>query len=184
MYWREVFANKKTATRSEFYTAKQAGDKIALVLEVRGADYQEETLVEYEGRLYEVVRAYTESGETYELNCKEAQEPPETAQEGPDEEPIAPAEADAYEGKKAVYITFNYHTTPINYGDDEPEQERVSVQVHLYAPLGYDITAKRRAVKKALASAGFTYPTYTNASDKDGQHHVFECETVEGLEEE
>ena len=35
-------------------------------------------------------------------------------------EPIAPAEADAYEGKKAVYITFNYHTTPINYGDDEP----------------------------------------------------------------
>ena len=76
MYWREVFANKKTATRSEFYTAKQAGDKIALVLEVRGADYQEETLVEYEGRLYEVVRAYTESGETYELNCKEAQEPP------------------------------------------------------------------------------------------------------------
>ena len=83
---REVFANKKTATRSEFYTAKQAGDKIALVLEARGADYQEETLVEYEGRLYEVVRAYTESGETYELNCKEAQEPPETAQEGPDEE--------------------------------------------------------------------------------------------------
>lgn len=86
-------------------------------------------------------------------------------------EPIAPAEADAYEGKKAVYITFNYHTTPINYGDDEPEQERVSVQVHLYAPLGYDITAKRRAVKKALASAGFTYPTYTNASEI-GRAHV------------
>ena len=83
---RRVFVNKKSATRSEFYTAKQAGDKIALVLEVRGADYQEETLVEYEGRLYEVVRAYTESGETYELKCKEAQEPPETAQEGPDEE--------------------------------------------------------------------------------------------------
>ena len=83
---REVFANKKTATRSEFYTAKQAGDKIVLVLEVRGADYQEETLVECEGRLYEVVRAYTQNGETYELNCKEAPEPPETAQEGPDEE--------------------------------------------------------------------------------------------------
>lgn len=83
---RRVFVNKKSATRSEFYTAKQAGDKIALVLEVKGADYQEETIVEYEGRLYEVVRAYTKSGETYELNCKEAQEPQETAQEGPDEE--------------------------------------------------------------------------------------------------
>jgi hypothetical protein len=83
---REVFANKKTATRSEFYTAKQAGDKIALVLEVKGADYKGETLVEHEGGLYEVVRAYTESGEVYELNCKEAKEPTETAQEGQDEE--------------------------------------------------------------------------------------------------
>ena len=99
-------------------------------------------------------------------------------------DPIAPAEADAYEGKKGVYIAFNYDTIPINYGDDDPEQERVSIQVHLYAPLGYDITEKRRAVKKAIASAGFTYPAYTNASDKDGQHHVFECETVEGLEVE
>lgn len=83
---REVFVNKKSTTRSEFYTAKQAGDKIALTLEVRGADYRGETLVEHEGRLYEVVRDYTKSGETYELNCKEAQEPPETAQEEPDEE--------------------------------------------------------------------------------------------------
>ena len=83
---REVFVNKKSATRSEFYTAKQAGDKIALTLEVRGADYRGETLVEHEGRLYEVVRDYTKSGETYELNCKEAQEPPETAQEEQDEE--------------------------------------------------------------------------------------------------
>lgn len=83
---REVFANKKSATRSEFYTAKQAGDKIVLVLEVRGVDYQGETIVEHEGRLYEVVRTYTAGGETYELNCKEAQEPPETAQDGPDEE--------------------------------------------------------------------------------------------------
>ena len=94
-------------------------------------------------------------------------------------DPIAPAEADAYEGKKGVYITFNYGTIPTNYGDDEPEHERVSIQVHLYAPLGFDITQKRRAVKKALAAAGFTWPSYTNASDKDGQHHVFECETAQ-----
>ncbi len=94
-------------------------------------------------------------------------------------DPIAPAEADAYEGKKSVYITFNYDTIPTNYGDDEPEHERVSIQVHLYAPLGFDTVDKRRAIKKALASAGMTWPTYTNASDKDGQHHVFECETAQ-----
>ena len=83
---REVFVNKKSATRSEFYTAKQAGDKIDLTLEVRGADYRGETIVEHEGRLYEVVRDYTKSGEIYELNCKEAQEPPEMAREEQDEE--------------------------------------------------------------------------------------------------
>ena len=94
-------------------------------------------------------------------------------------DPIAPAEADAYEGKEGVYITFNYHTVPTNYGDDEPGHERVSIQVHLFAPLGHDVLAERRAVKKALAAAGFTYPAYTTASDKDGQHHVFECETAQ-----
>lgn len=94
-------------------------------------------------------------------------------------DPIAPAEADTYEGKKGVYIAFNYGTVPTNYGDDEPEHERVSIQVHLHAPLGFDITAKRRAIPKAIVSAGFTWPSYTNASDKDGQHHVFECETVQ-----
>lgn len=77
-----------------------------------------------------------------------------------------------------IYCTFNYNTIPDNFGDDEPEHERVLIQVHLYAPLGFDTIEKRRAIPKALASAGMTWPTYTNASDKDGQHHVFECETV------
>lgn len=94
-------------------------------------------------------------------------------------DPIAPTEADDYEGDKAVYITFNYGTIPTNYGDDEPEHERVSIQIHLHAPRGVDTVKKRQAIKKALASAGMTWPDYTNASDKDGQHHVFECETVQ-----
>ena len=71
---RKVFCNKKSATRSEFYTAKQTGDKIVLVLEIRGVDFQEETQVEFAGKRYEVVRAYTKSGEIFELNCKEAPE--------------------------------------------------------------------------------------------------------------
>lgn len=83
---REVFCNKKSATRSEFYTAKQAGDKIALVLEVRGVDYEDETRVEFEGKPYEVVRAYTKAGETIELNCKEAPEAAQGAQDGAGEE--------------------------------------------------------------------------------------------------
>ena len=34
------------------------------------------------------------------------------------------------------------------------------------------------------APAGFTWPECTDASDQDGQHYVFECETVQGLEVE
>lgn len=83
---REIFVNKKSATRSEFYAAKQAGDKIALVLEVRGADYEGETLVEFDGKPYEVVRSYTRAGETVELNCKEAPEDATAAQDEPGEE--------------------------------------------------------------------------------------------------
>lgn len=75
---REVMVNKKSATRAEFYAAKREGDKIALVLEVKGADYEGEERVEFEGKTYEVVRAYTKTGEKFELNCKEAQLPPAT----------------------------------------------------------------------------------------------------------
>lgn len=83
---RTVFVNRKSATRSEFYQAKQAGDKIVLVLEVRGADYQGETRLEFGGQPYEVVRAYTASGEIFELNCKEAPEQSGKAGNGGGEE--------------------------------------------------------------------------------------------------
>lgn len=83
---REVFVNKKSATRSEFYTAKQAGDKIALVLEVHGVDYEGETRIEFEGKPYDLVRDYTRAGEIIELNCKEAPERSQEPQDGPGEE--------------------------------------------------------------------------------------------------
>lgn len=37
----------------------------------------------------------------------------------------------------------------------------------------------RKAVKRALFAAGFGWPSMTDASDKLGQHYVFECESVE-----
>lgn len=97
--------------------------------------------------------------------------------------PIAPTEADVYEGKSAVYITFNFDTIPDNFGDDEPEHERLLIQVHLYARAGYDTIRTRREIKKALAAAGTTWPRHINASDKNGQHHVFECEAIQEVGE-
>lgn len=68
---RTAFVDKKSATRSEFYAAMQSGEKITLVLLVRAADYHDETRIDFQGKSYEVVRAYTKAGEIYELNCKE-----------------------------------------------------------------------------------------------------------------
>ena len=73
---RKVFCNVKTATRQEFYTAKQAGVNIARTFEVQGVDYDGERVVEYTPRgktkaeRYTVERDYSSNGgETYELNC-------------------------------------------------------------------------------------------------------------------
>lgn len=69
---RTVFVNQKSATRSEFYKAKQAGDEIVLVLDVRGVDYNGERRLYFGGDPFEVVRTYTRAGDVIELNCKEA----------------------------------------------------------------------------------------------------------------
>lgn len=107
--------------------------------------------------------------------------------------PIAPTETDAYEGggtagrsqgKREIYITFNYDTIPDDFGDDEPGHERALIQVHLYAPVGRNVLPQRRAIKRALHGAGFTWPSYTNASGENGQHHVFECEAVREVGDE
>lgn len=95
-------------------------------------------------------------------------------------EKIDPVEADTYEGKRDEYITFGYDSIPADFGDDEAGAERLLVSVHLYAPTGRNVLAKRRAIKKALEGIGATFPFYTNASDKNGQHHIFECELAVG----
>lgn len=83
--------------------------------------------------------------------------------------------------KNKRYYVFNVATIPADFGDDTPQHERNLVQVHLYAPLVEDITARKAATKRALYAAGFTWPAVTDASDKDGRHIVFECEDAEGV---
>ena len=94
-------------------------------------------------------------------------------------EPIAPVEADTYQGSKGTYITIGYNSVAADYGDDEPDHEVFLVSVHLFAPTGRILSQSGGPSKRALAAAGMTWPSYTNSSDKDGQHHVFECETAQ-----
>ena len=76
------------------------------------------------------------------------------------------------------YCTYNVDSIPIVFGDDGTRYTRELVQVHWYLPLGRRPTEKRLELCRALQAAGFTYPSVQNASDRDGQHWVFECETT------
>jgi SPP1 family predicted phage head-tail adaptor len=65
----EVFANKKSVTRSEFFSATSAGTKIDAVFEVRTEDFDNQTAVTYGTVNYEIIRAYQKDGKTVELSC-------------------------------------------------------------------------------------------------------------------
>ena len=51
-----IFANKLSVGRSEFYQASREGYKISLVIEIRTVEYEDEEELRYEGKLYEIVR--------------------------------------------------------------------------------------------------------------------------------
>jgi len=39
---------------------------------------------------------------------------------------------------------------------------------------------KKQKLRRALADAGFTWPTVTPAGDEEWEHYVFECEYADG----
>lgn len=89
---------------------------------------------------------------------------------------------EAYEGsqdnKLSRYFVFNYTAAPHTFGDDDAPFERYLIQLHYFCPGGDNTVALRRKVKRAIFDVGFTIPSETNASDKDGQHYVFEFEAL------
>lgn len=67
----EVWANIKSATRSEFYAANAVGINVSMVFEVHAEDWGGQTQVEYDGKLYDIVRAYQKGLGTVELVCSD-----------------------------------------------------------------------------------------------------------------
>lgn len=82
------------------------------------------------------------------------------------------------------YYTFSCDSFGADFGDDEPGCERCLVSVHLFAPLDQNCLHQVRKTKRVLSKAGFTWPAVTDATDQDGQHFVFECETAQPIEED
>jgi len=66
---RTVFANKKSIRQSEFYQAHAQGIRPEVMFEVRVIDYADETRLEYDSKVYYIVRTYSKNDETVELIC-------------------------------------------------------------------------------------------------------------------
>lgn len=77
-----------------------------------------------------------------------------------------------------AYYTFNYDLLPVRFADDVPWFYKALIQVHLFCPLRYDSAKQRKKTLKALVMAGFGWPEVIDASERDSQHLVFECEAM------
>lgn len=92
-----------------------------------------------------------------------------------------PCATNIYTGEKHTYFVMTVNSLPADMADDEPGHIRNLVSLHLFCPNTTNTNRLRKRVKKALLLNGFTYPTETDASDKESQHVVFEFENAEGI---
>lgn len=67
---REVTAEQGGVGRSEFYKAAAAGMTPAVTFTVSEADYQNERLVDFDGKVYKVIRSYPVPNRKIELVCQ------------------------------------------------------------------------------------------------------------------
>ena len=68
---RDVFCEPSKPGRVEFYQSLSAGMIADLILTVNDDDYDGETLVEWHGVLYRVIRTYKTAGLLVEMTCKQ-----------------------------------------------------------------------------------------------------------------
>lgn len=64
-----VFADKKSAKRTEFYLAAQADLQAETEFKISLFDYEDERIIEHEGKFYSVIRTY-ETGDYIEITCQ------------------------------------------------------------------------------------------------------------------
>jgi len=83
-----------------------------------------------------------------------------------------------YEGDEEEFYTFSLADSHADdFGDNEDLSLTYYVQIHYVCPWNYDYADKVRKTRKALKSAGFTYPSLTDYSDSENRirHYIFEC---------
>lgn len=93
-----------------------------------------------------------------------------------------PCAANDYIGEEETYFVFSISPVPVDFADDAPQHVKNLVQLHLYCPHTLNTVKLRKQVKARIFNAGFTYPTETDASERETQHVVFEFEDAEACE--
>lgn len=63
----DVFADKVSVRQSEFYQGMAQGIRPELAFRIRSVDYNEERLVTYNSKRYEVIRTYDIDGELMDI---------------------------------------------------------------------------------------------------------------------
>lgn len=66
----DILCAPLSVTRTEFYSAAQAGLAPTHVFEINGFEYNGECLVEFNGIKYSVIRSYQTDYETVQLTCE------------------------------------------------------------------------------------------------------------------
>jgi SPP1 family predicted phage head-tail adaptor len=67
----EVWANVKSATRAEFYAANANGIDVTQMFEVHAEDWGGQTQVVYDGKTYDIIRAFQKGLGVVELTCSD-----------------------------------------------------------------------------------------------------------------
>lgn len=67
---REVFADKKSVRQNEFYQAQATGLRPELMFVVRTIEYGQEPKLEFDSKMYNIIRVYDKDGELTELVCQ------------------------------------------------------------------------------------------------------------------
>lgn len=67
---RQVFAKLKAKYNSKYFSSMRLGYKEITVFDLAVCDYQNESIVEYQGYRYRVKRANQKSVDTIELRCE------------------------------------------------------------------------------------------------------------------
>jgi SPP1 family predicted phage head-tail adaptor len=67
---RAVLCNVDSVGRNEFYSAAVKGMKPEITFVINMYDYEKESLVEYDGQRYSVLREYKVNTEEIELTCE------------------------------------------------------------------------------------------------------------------